>query len=79
MNGNNTEVKKKCPILKEWCTSEIKEACAFSCEIFINRGGLNQKAVVCFKDAIVIMLSEINIKTQTPEVRGIQLPNSFRG
>ena len=76
-DGQKPKVKK-CPILNEWCTEEVKERCTFSAEMMQVVNGVPYRSNVCFKDAVVIMLSEINAKTQPPQQK-IQLPGLLRG
>ena len=77
-NGHN-EVKedKHCPFLNNWC---IKERCALFIELRQNTGGLQQKYGACSFSAAVLILSEINQKTQAPPPQMMRLPGGlFRG
>ncbi len=69
MNGDGDKQgvnRKKCPLLKEWC---IGDACEFSVEIRQNTRGLQPvKARTCLFIASFMMISEINMKTQAPQV-----------
>ena len=64
-----------CPILKEYC---IGERCAMSVELTRIVGGLQKKFRVCVYSAMVIMLTEINQKTQPP-MQKIQIPHLLKG
>ena len=71
-NGHNEENKvKHCPFLNEWC---IKERCALYNELVRQVGGLQQRFGVCGFSAVVLILSEINQKTQVAPPQKIQLP-----
>ena len=74
--NNKEEVKKWCPFLKEWCTGEVIGRCAIAIELGRSAGGVRQKALMCPFPAIVIILSEINLKTQVPQQQRIVLPGS---
>lgn len=76
-NGGKEEVrKKKCPFLNDWC---IGEACALHSELTKNvGGGIQRKIGLCAFNAMVIMLSEINQKTQPPQQK-IQLSGLIKG
>ena len=72
--GDKEELrKKKCPFLKEWC---IKDACGLWAEMFQNRGGVQMKVGMCSYPASILLLSEINQKTQPPQQqqRRIEIP-----
>lgn len=78
--SNNTGRKeeerlKKCPFLNGWCT---KDACPIYVELLQNRGGLQQKIGMCSLPAIVLLLAEINQKTQPPQQK-MNIPNLYRG
>ena len=78
-NGSNddTEVKVKwCPFINEYC---LKERCALHQELTKQiGGGLMQKFGMCAFNSMVIMLSEINMKTPGHH-QNIQLPHLFKG
>ncbi len=81
VNGSNDgmEVKVKiCPFSGTYC---IKERCSLHMEMTRNTGGLQQKFTLCAVNAMVMMLSEINAKTQPPQQKmpKITLPNLVRG
>ena len=78
MGDNGPEIKvrtKRCPFLGEWC---IEEACALSCQLFTNVGGVRRAVSACAFNALVAMISELNAKTQAPQQK-IQLPHILRG
>jgi len=79
VNGNgqkeDEEKRKYCPLIKEFC---IVERCAFYSEFIRDTGGLKQKFSMCSIMAIVMILSELNTKTQPP-LQKIQLPNLVKG
>ena len=77
-NGHVEEIIKWCPLLKEWCSKDVRERCAFNTEMARNTGGLQQKFGMCSFNAVVMILSEINIKTVPPQ-QEIQLPGLYRG
>lgn len=66
---------KKCPLLNEYC---IKERCALWADMTRQAGGLQQKFGMCSFNAVVMILSEINAKTQPPQQK-INIPNLVRG
>lgn len=74
-NGQNEEKPrvKKCPFFKEYC---IKERCAIYAEMKRNVGGLQEKFGMCPFTAIVVILSEMNIKMQPPQ-QMIKLPDNL--
>lgn len=74
-NGQKEEKVKKCPFLRDWC---LGEACAIRAKITHNAGGLQQQASMCPVDAILMILSEINMKTQVPQQK-INIPNLYKG
>ena len=80
-NGKDKEgqVKKRCPFMGEWC---VGEACAIHSYLMRNTPGGVQKIPVCGFEAMVIMLSEINQKTERssqPDKPHIVLPFMGRG
>ena len=77
MNGNSeSEVKKKrCPFLNEYC---IGDKCAIYTQLLQNVGGTQRTVGLCPISAFVLLISEINQKTQPPQQK-IELPNLFRG
>jgi len=70
--GNGHEPVKQCPLIHADC---IKEQCALWTEMMRNQGGLQQKFGLCSLNAMVMILSEMNLKTQ----QKIEIPNLFRG
>jgi len=76
-NGDKAEGqrKKKCPFLNEYC---IEGRCGLWTEMARVQGGLQQKFGMCSYPAIVMLLSEINTKTQPPQQK-INIPNLIRG
>ena len=76
--GDGAEVKTKmCPFLNSYC---IKERCSLHSEMVRNVAGMAQKFTLCSFNAMVMMLSEINAKTQQGQpVQKIQVPKLFRG
>ena len=68
-NGNGHDKVKKCPWGLE-C-----EECRLWTEMMRNQGGLQQKFGLCSLNAMVMILSEMNQKTQ----QTVQIPNLFRG
>lgn len=83
MNDNNDGKQQKgegkrlkmCPLLKEYC---IEGRCALFTEMTRNAGGLQQKFGLCSFNAMVMMLSEMNMKAQPPQQK-MQIPNLIRG
>lgn len=73
-DGDKQKVKH-CPFLNEWC---IRERCALYSTLSRNANGLQQKIEVCGFNAVVLILSEINQKTQIQQ-QEIQLPELYRG
>lgn len=75
--GPKTEKrKKKCPFLNGWC---IGNECEMMSQLSKNEGGLLKTFSLCSVKALVVMISELNAKTQPPQQK-IQLPpNLFRG
>ena len=72
-DGNNKpeeERTKKCPLLGEWC---IKDECALYAEMVRNVAGLQRKGGTCAINAMVVILSEINIKAHPPQQQ-VKLP-----
>ena len=61
-NGNKPEGQRRkvCPFLGKWC---IGEECAI--HAYLMRG--NQRVLTCAFEAMVIMLSELNAKTPSPQ------------
>ena len=79
-NGSGGEVKlKMCPFWKEWCDKEHQEECALHVEMIQNVGGLERKMTMCSFNAMIMMLSEINAKTQPPQQKLTLPPNIGRG
>lgn len=80
MNDHNEELKpdlpKRCPILNEAC---IEDYCHFRTELRQQMGGVMRKKSVCFVDAILLILSEINQKTAVPQQKPIEIPKLFMG
>jgi len=75
-NGQEEEERvKKCPLLNVYC---IKERCALWTVMTRVQGGLQQQFGLCSFNAMVGMLSEMNMKTQPPQQK-IQIPNLLRG
>lgn len=74
-NGDKEAKTKVCPFLNEYC---ITDRCALHTEITRNIGGLMQKSTLCGFNAIGLLLSEINAKTQPPQPR-ISMPHILRG
>ena len=76
-NGHKGEEKrlKKCPLLNEYC---IEGRCALFTDMMRSVGGLQQKFGLCSFNAMVMMLSEMNMKAQPPQQK-MQIPNLFRG
>lgn len=78
-NGNkdNVEVEvkaKMCPFLKELCTDSVMARCTIGAELIHAKiGRTPQKLNICAVNAVMMMLSEINNKTQVPN-EIIQLP-----
>jgi hypothetical protein len=73
---------KKCPLLKEWCTDEVKKACPWNAKLTRRTPAGMQTILVCGIEAMIMMLSEINQKTSAPpqpEVPQIVLPFMGRG
>ena len=71
--NDKEEVKKWCPFLKEWCTKEVIDRCAIAIGIGRSVGGTRQETLMCSFPALVIILSEINQKTQVPQGQKIML------
>ncbi len=70
-NGQG-EIRKKCPFMDgKWC---IGEECAIRVEL--QRNGI--KFTECPIRAMVVMLGEINMKIEPPQVKGLQLPDLRR-
>lgn len=67
--------RKKCPFLGEYC---IKGACALNIELAKNMGGVVQKLDTCAFEALVIMMSEMNVKATVSQQK-IAVPRLFRG
>ena len=76
-NGENEgrDRIKKCPFLKEWC---IKEECVLWTELSRKVGGMIQKTGVCAFSALVVILSEVNMKTGGQQEQ-IRLPRLYKG
>lgn len=73
-NGHEEERVKECPFLMGYC---IKERCA----LFTGMrqvGGLQGKFGMCSFNAMIMMLSEMNMKTPSPQQK-IQIPQLLRG
>ena len=76
-NGHTVKKDKHCPFLNKLC---IEEKCALYSELRRNAEGLQQKFGACAFNAVVLILSEINLKTQSPQPQKVQLPQGlFRG
>lgn len=72
-NHESEEVRRKCPLLGAWC---IGGACALSIELMKAGGVMQQKVQACSIPAIVLILSEINLKTLLPQQKvNLNLPN----
>ncbi len=72
-NGNNKigeKIDKQCPFLKETC---IEGKCSLYTEFMQGGGGLQPRFGVCAFNAVILILSEINQKTQVPQQK-FQLP-----
>lgn len=81
-SGDGTEVIKMCPFFKEWCDKEHQNTCALHAELTQSIGGLQRKMTLCVFNAMIMMLSEINMKTPAPQqkIQRINLPpNLGRG
>ncbi len=77
-NGNKEEEKvKTCPFLNKYC---ITDRCTLYTEMMRNTGGSQEKFGMCSFNATLMILSEINMKTQPPHHQ-IQVPDPglFRG
>ena len=76
-NGHEGQEKrlKKCPFIKEYC---IEGRCALYAEMTRNVGGLQQKFGLCSFNAMVTILSEMNMKTQPPPQK-MRIPDLLRG
>ena len=73
----NKETKTKarhCPFLNKCC---IKERCTLWAEMQRNMGDLQQKFGMCSLAGLIIILAEINTKTQSFQQK-IQVPNLIR-
>jgi len=77
MNGNHNEEEKVkyCQIVKDYC---IKERCNFYVEMVQHVAGMQKKMGMCWFNAILMVLSEMNAKTVMPQQK-IPLPNLYRG
>ena len=76
-NGQNEEKQKvkHCPLINEWC---IEKRCALYSEMKRDMGGgLRQTFGMCAFNAVVLILSEISVKTQ-PQQPKIQLPDILK-
>ena len=78
--GNNSgkkvegEIKRRCPFNNEWCG----DWCPRHVEVFRTHMGQRQTSGMCVDVASNIMLSEINLKTISPQkVPQIQLPGGL--
>ena len=74
-NGHEEEKVKHCPLINKYC---IKDRCALYTEMGRNAGGIQQKFGMCAFSAVVIILSEINQKTPSPQQK-LNIPNLYRG
>ena len=72
---------KLCPFWQKWCDHELQETCALHVEINKPMGGIMQRLSLCGFNALGLLLSEINQKTQAPPPQKINLniPNIHRG
>jgi len=77
----NEEVKleqvkrKKCPFLGECC---LEEDCAIRARVYPTAGGVMQQTTMCPVEALLTILSELNMKIPAPQQ--MLLPNRlFRG
>ncbi len=77
-NGQKDELLKWCPILKEWCSKDVLERCAFGTEMHMPSPMGVQRMKICGVHALMTMISQINAKTQPPQQK-IQLPHLYRG
>ena len=75
-NGDNKEVKKRCPFLGKPC---IMNECALYIQITQSKDGVVREGNVCAFGALVQMISELNAKTQPPPPQKIQIPHLLRG
>ena len=64
--------KRRCPFLNEWC---IDDTCALHTQVI----KAPHKIELCAFDAILMILSEINQKTQPSPPQKINLPFIHRG
>ena len=70
-NGHDEDKKvKDCPLLDKEC---IGDKCVLYSELA--RAGISQKFGMCAFNAVVLILSEINQKTQVTQQQKIQLPS----
>ncbi|KKL19781.1 hypothetical protein LCGC14_2462040 [marine sediment metagenome] len=73
--GNEGEKVKHCPMINEYC---IMDRCALYTEMMRQTGGLQQKFGMCSFSAVVMILSEMNMKAQTQQEQ-VSIPNLYRG
>ena len=74
-NGKKEDRVKKCPFLNEDC---IQDNCALWAEMTRQAGGLQQKFGMCSFSGVMMLLSEINQKTQVQQQK-VNIPNLIRG
>lgn len=68
---DKVEEVKHCPFRDTHC---IRRKCAIYSELIRTRTGQQEKFWDCAFNAIVLILSEINAKTQFPQQQKIQIP-----
>lgn len=73
-NGHKEEKLKWCPLIKEWCDKEVLDRCAFASDITLGY----KRYKVCGLTAMVLMLSELNTKTNISQ-KAVKIPQLYRG
>jgi len=74
-NGQGDMKEKECPFIRGKC---IKGECAQHLELVQSMGGLQKKIGICSLPAIVMLMTELNNKTQMP-MPNIAAPQIYRG